>query len=178
MKDPRTRKQPAANCVRTWQHSVPTWCFLWRLLRCAWLEAALLDRSVRVIKVPRELWESGHLLKLSLAILGCYTIVIHYSHVSIIAASAVRVSSYCDIIANAINRSALVSSSLVVAVQQVKPNFYFDGLPRILLQFCVTLVLLQWNGKILWKAICLYITVQDVFTFNPLLQGKDVLSSE
>ncbi len=36
--------------LRTWQHSVPTWCFLWRLLRCARLEAAQLDRSVCVIK--------------------------------------------------------------------------------------------------------------------------------
>ncbi len=34
--------------LRTWQHSMPTWCFLWRLLRCVWLEAALLDRSLCV----------------------------------------------------------------------------------------------------------------------------------
>ncbi len=40
---------------------------------------------------------------------------------------------------------------LVVAVLQGKPNFYFDGLPWILLQFCVTLVLLQLNGKLLMK---------------------------
>ncbi len=35
--------------------SVPKLCFLWRQLRCVWLEAALLDQSVCVIKVLREL---------------------------------------------------------------------------------------------------------------------------
>ncbi len=50
---------------------------------------------------------------LSLAVLGCHTIVIHYSRMSsdsIIAASAVEKNQlflYCDVIANAINRSAL-----------------------------------------------------------------------
>ncbi len=34
------------NPRQTWQHGVPTWCFLWRLLRCVGLEAALLDRTV------------------------------------------------------------------------------------------------------------------------------------
>ncbi len=40
------------------------------------------------------------------------------------------------------------------SVFQAKPNFYFDGLPWIPLQFCVydiTLVLLKSNGKMLMK---------------------------
>ncbi len=78
MKDPRTRKQPAANCGLG---NIAA-CFLWRLLRCVGLEAALLDRSVCVIKVLRALWEGGRLLMLSLTVLIHHTIVIHYSRVS------------------------------------------------------------------------------------------------
>ncbi len=107
--------------LRTWQHSVPTWCFLWRLLRCVRLEAALLDRS---LCVSSKYCESYKREDVSLCFLSPYFDVIRsifksntplysYSRVSrdrIIAASAVEKSRFfilryyrkCN------NRSALV----------------------------------------------------------------------
>ncbi len=59
----------------TSQHcSMPNWCFLWRLLRCVWLEAALQDRSVCVITTYLNTQQQSHLCFLSL-----YFDVIHQS---------------------------------------------------------------------------------------------------
>ncbi len=81
MQDPR--KQPAVNCGlgNIACQVLPTSCFLWRLLRCVWLEAALLDWSVCVIKVL----ESGRLLMLSLAVLWCHTIDLQVKHTSLLS---------------------------------------------------------------------------------------------
>ncbi len=91
-----------------WQHSVPTWCFLWRLLRCVWLEAALLDRSVCV---SSKYCESYKRADVSLCFISPYFDVIRsifksntpiysYSRVSrdsVIAASAVEKIAFCHI---------------------------------------------------------------------------------
>ncbi len=108
---------------RTWQHcSLQTWCFLWRLLRCLWLEAELL-RLIRVCQqsTARALRERTSPYAFSRRTLMSYMIDRQVEHTSsfsrvtwqiVITASAVEncVFSYREIIANAINYSALICS--------------------------------------------------------------------